>query len=149
MTTTNEITTKYRYQAVQGQKEPDPDGWCKITAYAWNQPTEPREAAELGAEHWCEDGEYPQCGHLDVWIMDTETPGATPLMFRVDIDFDVTYSASLVEPEILEEPTVELAPHDDTCVGCGREIVKGAKVRRFDEGLAHAGGCPEEPNAAA
>lgn len=52
---------------------------------------------------------------------------------------------SLDELDIDGEPMPEAEPigHDDTCIGCGLPIAKGELSRLYEEGHAHAKGCPE------
>jgi len=88
------VVDDWMYQECYGEREPDPERWDVITCYPWDIPYDIEQAAEIAVEHCCYDGaDHPSCGYVDVWIKQMTEPVQVTL-FRVQLDFDVTFSAS-------------------------------------------------------
>lgn len=90
------VVDDWEYQECWGQAEPDPAEWRPIRAYSWQMPYDIEAAAEVAVENHIYDGaDHPQCGYVDVWIRPLADPEAW-MLFRVDLEFDVTFNASPV-----------------------------------------------------
>ena len=90
------IVDDWQYQSCWGEIAPDPHQWRDIRCYPWQRPYDIEGAAEVAVENHLYDGaDHPDCGYVDVWIRPTADPEAW-MLFRVDLDFDITFSARSV-----------------------------------------------------
>jgi hypothetical protein len=86
----------WMWQAYYGEKEPDPTAWEVLRCDVSERPFDIESAAEVVVENHLYDGaDHPSCNYVEVWMRPMVDPDAWAL-YRVDLDFDISFSASRV-----------------------------------------------------